>query len=152
MYIYTDDDLTRINRDYLGPKGRRIPWVASYRTYVVVGAIALFEFFAFMMLDIPFNKWTALLYFVCVTLTVPAVLRRMNGDVSLVAMFRQGWQEVAVPRADTRVEARTVQLKVQRFDYTAEPQPKWWQRLIMKAKAKKPDKKRPAKNSGRRKR
>ncbi len=135
MYIYTDDDLTRINRDYLGPKGRRIPWVASYRTYVVVGVIALVEFFAYMLLDIPFNKWTVLLYFACVALTIPAVLRRMNGDVSLVAMFRQGWQETAVPRRKTKVESQRLEANVQRFKYDAEPLPKWWQ-LAAKKKLK----------------
>lgn len=133
MYIYTDDDLTRINRDYLGPKGRRIPWVASYRTYGVAMTIAVIEFFAFMALDIPFSKWTVLLYFVCVALTIPFVLRRLNGDVSLLAMFRQGWQEVSVPRSDPKPKTLRVELKVGRFDYNAEPRPRWWQLRARKA-------------------
>lgn len=137
MYIYTDDDLTRINRDYLGPKGRRIPWIASYRTYGVAMAIAVIEFFAFMVLDIPFSKWTVLLYFVCVALTIPYVLRRLNRDVSLLSMFRQGWQEMSVPRADPKPKTNRIELKVERFDYNAEPRPRWWQLRARRAWASK---------------
>ena len=36
MRVYTDDDLRRIDRTWLGPPNKRLPWVATYRQYVTI--------------------------------------------------------------------------------------------------------------------
>ncbi len=131
MYIYTDDDLTRINRDYLGPKGKRLPWVATYRTYVVVGAVATGIFGLFLFLGVPLNQWTVLLYLFLCALVVTYAIRRLNRDVSLYSMFKAGWQEVNVPRAgDERPKSYQIKANVQRFAYDAMPGPYWWQKAL----------------------
>lgn len=143
MYIYTDDDLTRINRDYLGPKGKRLPWVATYRTYVVVGAVVTGIFAVFMFVGMPLNQWTVLLFLVLCFLASSYAIRRMNRDVSLLAMFQAGWQEVNVPRANNDgPKSHQVKASVQRFDYDATPEPYWWQkaRAAIAAKFRKPAK------------
>jgi hypothetical protein len=140
VYIYTDDDLNRVNRDYLGPKGRRLPWVATYRTYGVTLAVLVAEFAAFMFIGVPLNQWTGLLFCCVAFLSVTYVIRRLNGDVSIVAMFKSGWQEVTVPRPPAaRAKARSLRVIVQRFDYDAVPAPRWWQwkarRAVVAARA-----------------
>lgn len=130
MYIYTDDDLTRINRDYLGPKGRRLPWVASYRTYFVALTVLVMLAGVYLLVGIPLNQWTALLYVFVAALLVNYVVRRLTRDVSLWAMFKAGWQEVNVPRPPSdKATTKLITAKVARFDYNAEPEPRWWQKL-----------------------
>lgn len=135
MYVYTDDDLTRINRDYLGPKGRRLPWVATYRNYGVALGVLVGMFALFMAVGIPFNQWTLLLYGFSSTLVITWFNRRLNRDVSIWAMAKAGWQEVTVPRAPRPVsKAHTVRLQIKRWDYDAEPPARWWQRRSTKTK------------------
>lgn len=128
MYVYTDDDLTRINRDYLGPKHRQLPWVATYRTYVVVGATIGGMFLLFLFLGIPFNKWTVLLYAAATALAVLAFTRRLRADQSLPSIVLMGWQEVVVPREPTgSPKVHQIGVSIARFDYATQPRPRWWQ-------------------------
>jgi hypothetical protein len=128
VYIYTDDDLNRVNRDYLGPKGRRLPFVATYRTYGVTIAVVVVEIAVFMFVGVPLNQWTGLIFCFCAFLSVTYVIRRLNGDVSIVAMFRAGWQEVTVPRPPTtRAKEHVIHAQVQKFDYDAIAPPRWWE-------------------------
>jgi len=129
MYIYTDDDLTRINRDYLGPKGKRLPWVASYRTYGIATAVLLGMAALYMILGIPLNQWTGLLYFFACALILNYVVQRMNRDVSLLAMAKAGWQEVTVPRAARpNPKDHTLHVAITMHGYDAQPAPTWWER------------------------
>ncbi|KJL49558.1 hypothetical protein RS84_00032 [Microbacterium hydrocarbonoxydans] len=129
MYVYTDDDLTRINRDYLGPKGKRLPWVATYRAYGVSIAVLVGMFGLFMALNVPLSQWTALLYAFLSVLVITWIVRRMKRDVSIWAMARAGYQEVTVPRAARPAPKRhTIAASVQRWDYNAQPAPRWWER------------------------
>lgn len=130
MYIYTDDDLTRINRDYLGPKGKRLPWVASYRTYLVALCVVVAVAGVYLLVGIPLNKWTGLFFVLLCALLINYVVRRLTRDVSLWAMFKAGWQEVNVPRppADTP-KTMLIQANVKKFDYDAVPEPRWWQKI-----------------------
>lgn len=128
MYIYTDDDLTKINRDYLGPKGKRVPWVWTYRTYGVVLAVVVGLFALFVFVGVPLNQWTGLAFFFVAFLLSTYVVRRLNGDVGIVAMFQAGWQEVRVPRSPRpNVQEHQIQITVRQFDYDAVPAPRWWE-------------------------
>lgn len=129
MYVYTDDDLTRINRDYLGPKGRRLPWVATYRSYGVAAAVLVGMFGLFMMLNVPLSQWTVLLYGFSSTLVIAWIIRRMKRDVSIWAMAKAGYQEVTVPRETAPArKPHTMSLGIKRWDYDAVPAPRWWER------------------------
>jgi hypothetical protein len=128
VYIYTDDDLNRVNRDYLGPKGRRLPFVATYRTYGVTIAVVVVEIAVFMFVGVPLNQWTGLFFCFFAFLSVTYVIRRLNGDVSIVSMFKAGWQEVTVPRPPTqRAKEHVIHAQVQKFDYDAIAPPRWWE-------------------------
>lgn len=129
MYIYTDDDLTRINRDYLGPKGKRLPWVLPYRVYAVIFLSAFIWFGIGWILQIPINQWTGLLFVFVVAMTVIYVTRRLRRDVSLWAMFKGGWQEVIAPRhpGEKTTPHQVVAHRIQMFPIGAAPTPRWWQ-------------------------
>jgi len=128
MYLYTDDDLTRVNRDYLGPKGKRLPWTAQYRTYGVFIVVAFLLFFGFLMLGIPANKYSIVSYGFILYLSMKAIVRKMDGQVSLWASFKTGWQEMDVPR-QPRETTQTVGATIKRYGKDEEPDLRWWQRI-----------------------
>lgn len=128
MYLYTDDDLTRVNRDYLGPKGKRLPWTAQYRTYGVFIVVAFLVFFGFLMLGIPASKWSFAAYGFILYFSMKAIVRKMDGQVSLWASFKTGWQEMDVPRKP-RATTQTVGAVIKRYKKDEEPDLKWWQRI-----------------------
>lgn len=133
MYVYTDDDLTRINRDFLGPKGRRLPFVLQYRTYgVIIGVFVLGWFLLFTIFGLGISQWTLLLYvFVC-GLAATAIVQRLKRDVGLFQMFRAAAQEVAVPRETRpRTHHHTVRAEVTLYrsmDDRPAPKRRWWAR------------------------
>lgn len=103
MYVHTDDDLARIDRTYLGPKGRRLPWAASYRTYGITFVVGLVVFAVLYqvgvnMLDLWGWYWWGLITY----LIVRFLTKRLRNDVGLIANVRGVWQEVGVPRDDRR--------------------------------------------------
>ncbi|WP_146081228.1 hypothetical protein [Rathayibacter rathayi] len=133
MYIYTDDDLGRIDRAYLGPKGRRLPFIATYRTYGITVAVLVGVFFLFMMIGLPLNEWTVLLYGLVCTMTVARIIQRMKRDVSIWSMFRAGTQEVTVPRRPRPIpEPHTMTLTIPRLAYDVTPAPRWWERIKLR--------------------
>lgn len=133
MRVVTDDELKRINRDFLGAKGKRLPFIATYRTYVVVFSIAFATFVAFWVLRVPFSEWTALLYCVVVAYASLLVVRRLQGDVGIVAMFKAAGQEVVVPRSSSpHPRTYRVAAKVPHYSLDAEPRRRWWQRRSRK--------------------
>lgn len=135
MYVYTDDDLTRINRDYLGPKGKRLPWVATYRAYGVAIGVLVGMFGLFMVLNVPLSQWTVLLYAFLSVLVITWIVRRIQRDVSIWAMAKAGYQEVTVPRATQPApKTHTITATVKRWDYNAQPAPRWSQRRSHKTK------------------
>lgn len=113
MRIITDDDLTRIDRTYLGPKGKRIPFVATYRQYLIGLAVAALSFGALVLIGVPmWNKYVLVIWgFGAIFLTM-FVNRRMRADVTLRDTFRMAWQEVLVPRPQTTVEHHPIHLEI----------------------------------------
>lgn len=128
MYIHTDDDLTRVNRDFLGPKGKRLPWVAQYRTYGVTIAMFLVMWGLFVFLGVPVNQWTLLLYVFITALITLRITQQMKRDVSIIDNIRAGWQEVTVPRPEKPAEhEHVVLLRIPVRPYDTPPAPRWWE-------------------------
>ncbi|WP_460461648.1 hypothetical protein [Arthrobacter pigmenti] len=100
MRVFTDDDLTRIDRTYLGPKGRKIPWTATYRQYGIGFATLALAFGAMVLFGVPINPYTLWAWFFGSIGLSLYIVRRLRADVSLWATFKAAWQEVAVPRDD----------------------------------------------------
>ncbi|MGO2933147.1 hypothetical protein [Microbacterium sp.] len=128
MYVYTDDDLSRVNRDYLGPKGKRLPFVLKYRTYGISFAILAAMWGLFVFVGLPVNQWTLLLFFFASALVIIGVVKRLQREVSVLESAIAGWQEVTVPRAEKpNPHAHVVQASVRMRPYDIEPEPRWWE-------------------------
>lgn len=103
MYVHTDDDLARIDRTYLGPKGRRLPWTATYRTYGIFFVVGLVMFALLYQAGVNMlNLWGWYWWGLITFLVVRFLNRRLRSDVGLIANARSVAQEVSVPRDDPR--------------------------------------------------
>lgn len=101
MRIYTDDDLRRVDRTWLGPPNKRLPWVATYRQYVTIIIVALTTFSLMLFLGADMTElgwifvWGCLTYF-----TVKAVDEHYRDDVGILVNGITAYQEMSVPRED----------------------------------------------------
>lgn len=101
MRVYTDDDLRRIDRTWLGPPNKRLPWVATYRQYVTIIIVSLTMFAA--MLFLGFNMTELGWQFVCFCLiyfTVKFINANYRDDVGILINGLTAYQELTVPRED----------------------------------------------------
>lgn len=118
MKIYTDDDLRRIDRTWLGPPNRRLPWIATYRQYVTILLVGMSVFAAMLWLGLPMAQLEWL--FVCALvsyLTVRFIEGNYRDDVGITNNFISAYQEVTTPRDDSAAAYnRQLVLKASRFD------------------------------------
>lgn len=102
MKIYTDDDIRRIDRTWLGPPNRRLPWVATYRQYVTILAVGMSVFGFMLWLGLPMTELLWLLVAGMVTyLTVKFIENHYRDDVGILTNFISAFQEVSTPREDS---------------------------------------------------
>lgn len=101
MRVYTDDDLRRIDRTWLGPPNKRLPWVATYRQYVTIIVVGLTLFAVMLFLGFPMTElafqfvWFLLTYF-----SVKAFNAYYRDDVGILVNGITAYQELSVPRED----------------------------------------------------
>lgn len=101
MRVYTDDDLRRIDRTWLGPPNKRLPWVATYRQYVTIIVVGLTLFAVMLYLGFPMTElafqfvWFLLTYF-----SVKAFDAYYRDDVGILVNGITAYQELSVPRED----------------------------------------------------
>lgn len=115
MRVYTDDDLRRVDRTWLGPPNKRLPWVATYRQYVTI-IIVVLSLFGFMLyLGLPMTELGWL--FVCGASSyfiVRGINEHYRDDVGIIVNFITAYQELSVPRDDDPHYAKTLTMTVQR--------------------------------------
>lgn len=101
MRIYTDDDIRRVDRTWLGPPGRRLPWVATYREYVTILVVAVGVFSLMVYLGFPMSEllWLGVWGF-STAFIVKAINNHYRDDVGILNNFITAYQEISVPRAD----------------------------------------------------
>lgn len=132
MYLYTDDDLTRINRDFLGPAGRRFPFVLQYRTYFIAAGVAFLTLILlFGIFRLPVDEFTVLLFLTIVGFATGGIVARLKRDVGFVGLVQAGWQEVAVPRAPqpSRNDEHLIRASIPMYaSVDAQPRRRRWQR------------------------
>lgn len=117
MHITTDDDLTRIDRTYLGPKGKRIPFVATYRQYAIGLAVAALSFGTLLLIGFPmWNKYLLVLWGFGSIFVTMFVNNRMRADLTLRDTARMAWQEVLVPREPSTIEHHPIRLDIPVYD------------------------------------
>lgn len=132
MRLQCDDELYRVDRVFLGPKGKPWPFRATYRAYVFWGFLALGALLAWRLIGLP---WHAIVPLLIVTLSYPLASWL---DKSLLTADRPLWselerivQELVSPRPELHLVeiTRGHTLHVERFKAGAKPDNRWWARL-----------------------
>jgi len=135
VIVQSDDDLYRVDRVYLGPKGRVWPLRANYRAYVLwvaLGVTAIVVWRA-VCLPSPFVVVCALgvgTYFAAVRLE-----RWLSDDRSVLSEVARVFQELGSPRPDLRPspEAWSHRIDVARWRHGSQPRPRLWRRAAASA-------------------
>lgn len=130
MLIRTDDEMYRVDRTYLGPKGRRFPFRATYRAYGIWLVIVVVMAFGSLRLGIPVSLASVLLILTAAVWITIKVGVHLDYDRPLRAMVWVVWHEVTAPR-EPRAEPReqVVAVRARRWRAGAVPPVRWWSRL-----------------------
>lgn len=131
MRVQCDDELYRVDRVFLGPKGKPWPFRATYRAYIFWGFLAVGLLVLWRMTGLP---WHPLVVLLIPTVTYPVALwidKKLTADRPVTAEIERIWQELAAPRPALHPEefTRRHALKVERWRSDAPPERKWWRRI-----------------------
>lgn len=128
MLIRTDDEMYRVDRTYLGPKGRRFFFRATYRAYGIWLVTAVMLSLLLLRLGVPVNAVSVLLAFSASVYVTIRIGRHLDHDRPLRAMVSQVWHEVNAPREPRLGTARSVVVGVAARRWSpASPVPRrWW--------------------------
>ncbi|MDR2256194.1 MAG: hypothetical protein LBE25_09375 [Arthrobacter sp.] len=131
MYFYTDDDLRRVDRKYLGPKKRTFPFRVTYSQIGVIVAYAMGTLFVANMLGLDLTVFPVL----AAVVTVNALLIRKNfelmqGSQGLLPTLSSWISDVSTPRKNTATVHYEMKLKVSRYSSDDSRVSSWWERLV----------------------
>jgi hypothetical protein len=137
MRVQCDDDLYRVDRVYLGPRGKPWPLRATYRGWVMAGIIMLAVLIVWRMIGLP-TPWMVLLGVAAGSYWLGQRLDRwFTADRPILSELGRVFQELAAPRPDLHPEPVTWrhEIEVTRWGPGAPPRPRWWKRLAAKIRA-----------------
>lgn len=131
MDVRTDDDLYRVDRTYLGPKGRSLLIHATYRQWGLFFVVAVILLVCARALDLPVNPMTLLCGVTAAWFIALGISKRLTYDRPLFAEMVRLGQELIAPRPNLNPQPEThkVVVSVPVWTYGARPNPRWWARL-----------------------
>lgn len=124
MQIRTDDEMYRVDRTFLGPKGRRFPWRATYRAYGLWFVLVVLLGGAMLKLGVDINLTSVVLLLAASVLGTQRLMKGINHDRPFLAVAAMCAHEVAAPRPLTRrdrPEEYLVTTRASRWRAGAEP-------------------------------
>lgn len=131
MRVQCDDELYRVDRVFLGPKGKPWPFRATYRAYVFWGLLTLAWLLIWRLIGLP---WHVLVPLVLATLGYPTAIwidTKLTADRPIWSELERIVQELLAPRPDLKPTSTTQiqKLKVQRWPVGTAPADRWPVRL-----------------------
>lgn len=100
MRVETDDELSRVDRRWLGPPGRELPFAARYvawglgLTFFAAGQTLMSAAGAVSIIN-------TLIVIMFASILSTLVLRTVNPDKPVRVLARAAWDEISGPRPDT---------------------------------------------------
>jgi hypothetical protein len=132
MLVKCDDELYRLDRVYLGPKGKPLPLRLTYRAWSMLAGLMFVMITVWRRLGLPWNLMMFLLlaagcYFVAGWLD-----RLLTSDRPLFSELQRIVQEIFAPRPTLENTAMVyvAAVRVPRWSAVARPAPRWWQRRL----------------------
>ena len=127
MRVRTDDELYRVDRTYLGPKGRRLPWRATYRAYGVWLMAVLAFGAATFKLGAPISLLSVIAVLYVSALVTIWIMKRLDQDRPLVTLPVIMWHELTAPRPPLSRQIRRYRVEVH-----AQTGSRRWSRRVMR--------------------
>lgn len=130
MMVRTDDEMYRVDRTYLGPKGKRFPFRATYRAYGIWLTVVLLLAAALLRLGVSASFGSVALTLAGAIYLTIRIGKHLDADRPLRAVVTQLWHEVTAPREPRQMStAYDVTARAPRWRAGATPHVPWWRRL-----------------------
>ncbi len=137
MRIQCDDDLYRVDRVFLGPKGKPWPFRATYRALVLTAGLLFLGVTVWRAVHLPFNTVILVAIGIGAYLGAQALDKRLTVDRPVLGEAQRIWQELTAPRPDVNPRAVTTRLTVDipRWGPGAHPAKKRWRQGLSSVQA-----------------
>ena len=100
MRFVSDDDIKRIDRRYLGPKGKLLIVRTSYRNWGIAIGVSVGIVFMWMFLGLPVDKWLIAIAAFGAIFLIVAIQRYLVDEVTLFSIARMLYNEAKAPHAE----------------------------------------------------
>jgi hypothetical protein len=128
--VQCDDDLYRVDRVFLGPKGKPWPFRATYRAYGFWAGLTLVGVVLWRVVHLPWSIVVLIGIVIAGFFGAQGVDKHLTYDRPIVAEIIRVVQELAAPRPDLHPAPVSVssQITVDRWRAGAVPPRRWWVR------------------------
>lgn len=126
MTVQCDDDLYRVDRVYLGPKGKPWPFRMTYRGYVLWALLVIVGVVIWRTFHLPWGVLPLLCVAAAAFFGAQWLDKHLTADRPLGSEVSRIWQELTAPRPDLTPGPQTVALSVsvERWRPSAAPAPR----------------------------
>lgn len=97
MKFTSDDDIKRIDRRYLGPKGKLLPVRTSYRNWGISIAVIVCIVVLWSFLGLPVNKWTVAGACFGGLFLIIGIQSYLTDEVTVLSTLRMFYNEAQAP-------------------------------------------------------
>jgi len=132
MIVQCDDDLYRVDRVFLGPKGKPWPFRLTYRGWGLCGGLTVVIIVVWRLLHLPWHAVFLVAAVIVAFLAAQWLDHRLIVDRPMVAEVERLAQELTAPRPDldSRPVVVSASIVVPRWKQGAVPDARWWRRLV----------------------
>jgi hypothetical protein len=132
MIVQCDDDLYRVDRVFLGPKGKPWPFRLTYRGWVVCATLAIVIVIVWRMIHLPWHPVMLIGAVVVAFLGAQWLDVHLTVDRPPLAEIERLGQELAAPRPDLNPKPVAISgsIEVPRWKAGAVPDVRWYARLL----------------------
>lgn len=108
MKFVSDDDIKRIDRRYLGPKGKLLIVRTSYRNWGIAIAVSVGVIFLWMFLGLPIDKWLISFAAFGTIFLIVGIQRYLVDEVTLFSTIKMLFNEAKSPHEEHLAKPESV--------------------------------------------
>lgn len=97
MKFVSDDDIKRVDRRYLGPKGKLLIVRTSYRNWGIAVGVIVVVIFVWSFLGLPVDKWLIAFAAFGTIFLIVAIQRYLVDEVTLFSTAKMFYNEAQAP-------------------------------------------------------
>ncbi len=132
MRIQCDDDLYRVDRVYLGPKGKPWPFRSTYRALGFAAGLAGIGLIVWRAIGFSQDPVVVLGLLAVSYVGAQVIDKKLTVDRPIIGELQRIWQELVAPRPDLTPKPLTTAMtaNVTRWGPQAKLANRWWQQAV----------------------